>query len=57
MMQKIIDRHGADRILFASDLPWDSPDRIRQKILRLKLSDDAKEKILGANAQRLLGLT
>lgn len=57
MMQKIIDRHGADRILFASDLPWDSPDRIRQRILRLKLSDDAKEKILGANAQRLLGLT
>ena len=56
MMQKIIDRHGVDRILFASDLPWDSPDKIRQKIMRLKLSDDAKEKILGLNAQRLLRL-
>lgn len=56
IMYKIIDRHGAERILFASDMPWDSPDRIRRKILGLKLSDDAKEKILGLNAQRLLGL-
>ena len=56
MMQKIIDRHGADRILFASDLPWDRPDLIRDKILGLDLSDDAKEKILGLNAARLLGL-
>lgn len=56
IMTKIINKHGADRILFASDLPWDRPDRIRDKILGLKLSDDAKEKILGANAQRLLKL-
>ena len=56
MLTKMIGRHGAERILFASDLPWDSPDRIKQKILGLKISDDAKEKILGQNAVRLLGL-
>ena len=56
IMTKIINKHGADRILFASDMPWDRPDRIRDKILGLRLSDDAKEKILGLNAQRLLGL-
>lgn len=56
IMQKIILKHGAERILFASDLPWDSSAKIREKILRLKISDDAKEKILGLNAKRLLGL-
>ena len=56
MMQRIICKHGADRILFASDMPWDSPALIREKILGLNISDDAKEKILGLNAQRLLGL-
>lgn len=55
IMEKIINKHGAERILFASDLPWDSPAKIREKILRLGISDDAKEKILGLNAQRLLG--
>ena len=55
MMQKIIDKHGADRILFASDCPWDSAGKIKEKILRLPLSDDKKELILGKNAERLLG--
>ena len=55
-MTKIIRKHGADRILFGSDMPWDRPDRIRDKILGLRISDDDKEKILGINAQRLLGL-
>lgn len=56
IMTKIICKHGAERILFASDLPWDSPAVIKHKILGLKISDDAKEKILGLNAVRLLGL-
>ena len=56
LMEKIINKHGSDRILFASDCPWESSKKIIEKILSLKISDDAKEKILGKNAQRLLGL-
>ena len=56
IMTKIINKHGSERILFASDLPWDSPAEIKSKILRLDISDTAKENILGLNAKRLLGL-
>lgn len=55
LMEKIIRKHGADRILFASDCPWDSPAEIKKKILRIGISDDDKEKIFSQNALRLLG--
>ncbi len=56
LMQAIVEKHGADRILFASDCPWDSSYLIKEKILRLNISEDNKDKILGGNAERLLGL-
>lgn len=56
LMEKIINKHGADRILFASDCPWESGAKIKEKILSLKISDDKKEDILGNNALRLLGM-
>lgn len=56
LMQAIVEKHGADRILFASDCPWDSSYLIKEKILRLNISEDNKEKILGGNAEGLLGL-
>lgn len=56
LMEKIIDKHGADRILFASDCPWESSLKIKEKILRLNISDEDKEKILGGNAERLLDI-
>lgn len=56
LMEKIIRRHGADRILFASDCPWDDPLAIKEKIERLGISDDDKEKIFSGNARRLLDI-
>ena len=56
LMEKIIKKHGADRILFASDCPWDDPSVIRNKIDGLDLSGSEKEKIFSGNAKRLLGL-
>lgn len=56
LMEKIIKKHGADRILFASDCPWDSPAVIRDKIMRMDLSDDDREMIFSGNARRLLGV-
>ncbi len=56
VLEKIINKHGSDRILFASDCPWDNSKVIADKIDSLKISDDAKENIYYRNAQRLLGL-
>ena len=56
IMEKIINRHGADRVLFASDCPWASPGDIKRKIESLGISDDDKEKIFSLNAERLLGI-
>ena len=56
LMEKIISKHGADRVLFASDCPWDDPSEIKECIMRTSLSDDDKEKIFSGNAVRLLGL-
>lgn len=56
LMEKIINKHGADRILFASDCPWESGKKIKEKIMSLRISDDKKEDIIGNNALRLLGM-
>ncbi len=56
LMLKIIRKHGTDRILFGSDCPWASGGAILEKLLRLDLTDDEREKIFGKNAVGLLGL-
>ena len=45
---------GAEKILFGTDSPWTSPKTSIDFIKNLPLADDAKNKILGNNAQRLL---
>ena len=54
---RIAKKHGTDRILFATDSPWSDQQTSLQQIQALPLSGEEKEKILGGNAQRLLGLT
>lgn len=53
---QIINRHGAEKILFGSDCPTADPVSEIQFIDSLKLSDREKELILGENACNLLGL-
>ncbi len=53
---RIIHDHGIERILFASDFPWQSPGEVLAGMERLDLSDEQRTMILGGNANRLLGL-
>lgn len=54
--RKIIKAHGADRILFGSDLPWGGTDREMRFVKSLGLTDSENEKILGLNAKKILNL-
>ena len=53
---RIIRRHGADRILFASDCPWDSPGKTIDKLRRIGLYPEEEQAIFSGNAKKLLGL-
>lgn len=53
-LTRIIKSHGADRILFASDCPWHSPDKELEILNSLPLTTEEKEQILYKNALRLL---
>ncbi len=54
---RLVDKHGADRILFATDSPWRNIGE-ELGILRAmtSLSKTDREKILSKNALRLLGI-
>lgn len=53
---RIVRNHGADRILFASDSPWDDPGRTYEYLRKLELTEEEFERILSRNALDLLGL-
>jgi len=50
----IIRAHGADRVLFGTDFPWETPSRCLEYLRNLKLSEEERQKILGGNARKLL---
>lgn len=55
--KRLISAYGEDRVLFASDFPAGSPATEKENLMKLDISDDAKEKIAYKNAERLLGLS
>lgn len=54
---RIIKAHGADRILFASDAPWDDPANEIAMLGRLPLSEEELEMICFRNAENLINST
>ncbi|MBQ1464327.1 MAG: amidohydrolase [Ruminococcus sp.] len=51
---RIIEKQGADKVLFGSDTPWDHPEKEIAMIGRLPLSDQEKEMIFHINAEKLI---
>jgi predicted TIM-barrel fold metal-dependent hydrolase len=54
IMERIVKNHGADKILFGTDMPWSLPSSERRLIDALRISDGEKSAILGGNAEKLL---
>jgi len=55
-LRRIIDRHGADRVVFGSDWPMADPAAEIAAVRSLGLDAAAEQAILGGNLARLLGL-
>lgn len=55
-VQKIIETHGADKILFGTDAPWHTAEMEMRLLKSLELTNDDFEKITHKNAQKLLGI-
>lgn len=53
---RIVQAHGADKILFGSDSPWSNAKNELEVLRSLDLPDDQKELILHGNAERILGI-
>lgn len=54
--QAIIDRHGPEKLLFGSDMPWHRPQWELRLLNSLDISAGDREKILFRNAMQLLNL-
>lgn len=56
LFAEIVKKHGTDRILFGSDLPWSDPRTEIELVESLNSPDNEKDKIFHKNAQELLEL-
>ncbi|MBR4663212.1 MAG: amidohydrolase family protein, partial [Lentisphaeria bacterium] len=52
----LVEAHGTDRVLFASDYPGDTQRQAVKEVLSMGLSEEDNEKIFWRNAERLLGI-
>ena len=56
LLIKIIRKHGAENILFATDCPWGSQKKFVEYFSSLPLTDEEKELISHKNAEKILGM-
>jgi predicted TIM-barrel fold metal-dependent hydrolase len=54
---RMVRNHGADKVVFGSDAPWQVPATVLGAFLRLPFTPDEQKRILWDNAARLLNLT
>lgn len=52
--ERIVRNHGADKVLFATDSPWENPADTINWMESTSLTDEEKKKIYGENAGKLL---
>ena len=55
-LYELIKLHGIEKILFATDFPWSTPDAETKLIESTPLTDDEKRAIYYYNAAELLNL-
>ena len=55
-IEELVEMAGADKVLFGSDIPLMDPRSQLGKIVTARISDEAKRKVLGGNARRILKL-
>ena len=53
---RIIEKHGADKILFATDSPWSDQKETLERVRALISGENELQKILGENAQKLFAI-
>ncbi len=55
-LKRIINNHGYEKILFATDSPWCDQKEEIAKVKKLKFTQQIEEAILGGNAAKLLDI-
>lgn len=53
---RILKLHGAEKLLFGTDAPWNPADREINSIRSLPITEAEKEAIFCGNARKLLGI-
>ncbi len=56
MFYKILEKHGTDKVLFATDCPWGYQKKDVESLKKLNLTAEVKESIFYTNAKKLLEL-
>jgi len=53
---RVVEKHGADKLLFGSDAPWSSAQTEAAHLKSMPLPPDKIDAILAGNAKRILGI-